>query len=56
MPEDLDSSPAAKSEASFGYGRFPEDADVKVRFPLTEEQRHGDFGEMVLVHRFSVGE
>src|SRR6185369_13871714 len=26
MPEDLDSSPKAKSEASFGYGRVPEDA------------------------------
>src|SRR5690242_10187795 len=26
MPEDLDSSPTAKSEASFGYGRVPEDA------------------------------
>jgi demethylmenaquinone methyltransferase / 2-methoxy-6-polyprenyl-1,4-benzoquinol methylase len=26
MPEDLDSSRTAKSEASFGYGRVPEDA------------------------------
>jgi demethylmenaquinone methyltransferase/2-methoxy-6-polyprenyl-1,4-benzoquinol methylase len=26
MPEDHDSSPKAKSEASFGYGRVPEDA------------------------------
>lgn len=37
-------------------GRFPDDTDVKVPFPLTEEQRHGDRAAWPWVAGFILGQ